>query len=202
MIAGVQQYLKEFVPTLTIRDLFDDLAVTGYFGSNFTESNKSKVLDWMDTSERRWRAGLEPTQYTYFNRIVNEDCADGRHTGMAFAVDKLPAFWRAQKAIADANGLALIQYEGGNHNNPQFFGKLTAAEQTRFMEFYKQCNHTPEDAENYTTMFKSFIALGGRYPSKFVEMTPVSRYGSWGGLRYLGDKNPVWDAVVAFNGRA
>ena len=42
------------------------------------------------------------------------------------------------------------------------------------MEFYKQCNHTSEDAANYTEMFKAFIELGGKYPSKFVEAAPVS----------------------------
>ena len=77
-----------------------------------------------------------------------------------------------------------------------------AEERARFMEFYKQCNHTPEDAANYTAMFNQFIELGGKYPSKFVEARPVVYYGAWGGLRYLGDSNPVWDAVVKFNGRS
>src|SRR5262249_660214 len=156
---------------------------------------------WMDHSEKRWRDGLEPTKYSYFSRIVNEDCADGRYTGNPFSVDKIVAFWRAQKVIADANGLELIQYEGGSHNNPAFFDKLTQEERARFMEFYKKSSHTAEDAENYSTMFKNFLAIGGKYPSKFVEMGAVSRYGNWGGFRYLGDSNPVWDAVVAFNSR-
>ena len=69
------------------------------------------------------------------------------------------------------------------------------------MEFYRRCNHTEEDAENYTAMFNSFIAIGGKYPSKFVEAGAVSRYGAWGGLRHFDDSNPVWDAVVSFNGR-
>ena len=51
-------------------------------------------------------------------------------------------------------------------------------------------------------MFNSFVELGGKYPSKFVEARPVGYFGAWGGLRYLGDSNPVWDSVVKFNGRA
>jgi hypothetical protein len=51
-------------------------------------------------------------------------------------------------------------------------------------------------------MFKSFVAMGGKYPSKFVEAGAVSRYGAWGGLRHLGDSNPVWDVLVTFNRRS
>ncbi len=201
-IAGITRYIGEHVSSLTVADLFDDLAVTGYFGGLFTNAHKSTDFGWMDWSERRWQAGLEPTKYSYFNRIVNEDIADARHTGVAYSVNKLPAFWRAQKAIADANGLGLIQYEGGNGNNAQFSPALKGEERARFMEFYRQCNHTSEDAANYTAMFNGFVQLGGKFPSKFVEARPVVYYGAWGGLRYLGDSNPVWDAVVKFNGRA
>jgi hypothetical protein len=200
-IAGINRYITDHAPSLSMTDLFDDLAVTGYFGGNFTNTHKSIVFGWMDRSERRWLAGLEPTKYSFFNRVVNEDIADGRHTDLDFSVAKLPQYWQAQKTIADALGLGLIQYEGGNGNNAEFSPALVMEQRARFMEFYKQCNHTPEDAANYTAMFKGFTELGGKYPSKFVEARPVVYFGAWGGLRYLGDKNPVWDAVVKFNGR-
>ena len=200
-IAGINRYIRERAPALTITDLFDDLAVTGYFGGNFTNALKATVFRWMDLSERRWQAGWEPTKYSYFNRTVNEDIADARHTDMAYSVSKIAAFWQAQMTIADANGLGLIQYEGGNDNKAQFSPALEKKERIRFLEFYKQCNHTIEDAANYTIMFNRFIDLGGRYPAKFVEARPVGYFGAWGGLRYLGDSNPVWDSVVKFNGR-
>lgn len=200
-IAGINRYIREHAPSLTITDLFDDLAVTGYFGGHFTNDHKARVFRWMDRSERRWQAGLEPTKYSFFNRVVNEDIADARHTGLDYSVKKLPEHWQAQKTIAGAHRLGLIQYEGGNGNNAQFSPALVAEERARFMEFYKQCNHTPEDAANYTAMFNRFIELGGKYPSKFVEARPVVYFGAWGGLRYLGDSNPVWDAVVKFNRR-
>ncbi len=200
--AGIKRYIRDHAPGLTVTDLFDDLAVTGYFGGHFTNALKATVFRWMDLSERRWQAGQEPTKYSYFNRIVNEDIADARHTGMAYSVNKLAAFWQAQMTIADTNGLGLIQYEGGNENVAQFSPALEMEERARFLEFYKHCNHTPEDAANYTAMFNQFIALGGKYPSKFVEARPVAYVGAWGGLRYLGDSNPVWDSVVKFNGRA
>lgn len=199
MIAGAKQYIEEHDRSLKMTDLFSDLAVTGYFGGNL---DKTTALNWMDMSEQRWKDGREPTKYSYFNRVVNEDIADGRYTHIPVSLDKIVGFWPAQKAIADANGLGFIQYEGGNGNDPQFFGSLTAAQQARFMEFYKESCHTAEDARNYISMFNAFVAMGGKYPAKFVEAGPVSRYGNWGALRYPGDSNPVWDAVVAFNARS
>jgi hypothetical protein len=202
-IAGINRYIREHASALRITDLFDDLAVTGYFaGGHFTNALKATVFRWMDESESRWQAGQESTKYSYFNRIVNEDIADGRHTPSAYSVNKLAAFWQAQMTIANANGLGLIQYEGGNGNVADFSPPLVMEERARFLEFYKQCNHTPEDAANYTAMFNRFIELGGKYPCKFVEAGPVGYFGAWGGLRYLADSNPVWDSVVKFNGRA
>jgi hypothetical protein len=160
------------------------------------------MFHWMDLSEQRWKAGQEPNKYSFFNRVVNEDIADARHTGTPCSVDHLSSFWQMQKTIADANGLGLIQYEGGNANRAEFSPALEAEERARFMDFYKHCNHTPEDAANYAAMFNRFIELGGKYPSKFVEARPVTYFGAWGGLRHLGDKNPVWDVVVEFNRHA
>jgi hypothetical protein len=190
LIAGAKQYIGKHDRSLSITDLFRDVAVTGYFGRNFDNSQKTTVMGWMDLSEQRWENGLEPTKYSYFNRVVNYNLLDHKSS------------WSAQKAIADANGLGFIQYEGGNGNVPGFFDSLVPAEQVRLMEFYRRSCHTVEDAQNYKLMFSSFVAMGGKYPAKFVEAGPVTRHGNWGALRYPGDRNPVWDAVVAFNARS
>ena len=194
MIEGVETYINENEPGITIRDLFDDLAVTGYWGPRFEEERKAETFALMDESERRWKDGEEPARYSHFNRVINEQCAA--------SLQEVFGFWQQQKTVADAHGLRLIQYEGGNHNDPAFAYNLTTEEFDRFMDFYRNCNHTPEDAANYKAMFNRFVEIGGEYPSKFVEMSPVGRYGAWGGLRYIGDSNPVWDEVVAFNQRA
>ncbi len=201
MIAGAKQYIAEHDHSLMIADLFNDVAVTGYYGGNLGKDRTTVVMGWMDVSEQRWKDGLEPTKYSYFNRAINEDLFDGRYTHILRSLDKIIEFWRAQKAIADANGLGFIQYEGGNGNVPFLVGSLAPAERARFMEFYRQSCHTAEDARNYTSMFSAFVAMGGKFPAKFVEVGPVNRFGNWGALRYPGDSNPVWDAVVAFNAR-
>ena len=155
---------------------------------------------WIADSIARFEKGLEPTKYSYWDRMVNEDCRDGRHAGAGgFSLVDVEDIWKRQKAVADTYKLGLIQYEGGNHNT---LGQHLHND-ARYMEFYPHCNHTAEDAANYTEMFRRFVTIGGRYPCKFVDFSPVSRFGAWGGLRWMSgtamDRNPVWDAVVAFN---
>lgn len=199
MLVGVQQYISTKARDVKITDLFDELGVTGYWGGIFTDKFAPITKRWIDDSIARFKAGQEPTRYSYFNRMVSEDLIDARHTKMQGSFVNVFGWWRDQKAIADANGLGLIQYEGGNHNT---LTSKTLADDPLYREFWLNTQFSPEDAANHTRMFEGFASLGGHYPSKFVEMGVPTRYGAWGGLRYMGDKNPVWDAVVAFNRRA
>jgi hypothetical protein len=289
-LEGIKHYIKTHAPTLSVRDLFDDLAVAGYWGGILFHSNRSTGSDgksntctftiaspcvvrwtwhgmsnnapikfsttgslptgvaagtiyfvknrtdhtfeiaasqggpaiatsgrqegvhtptyaikdltdqWINDSIARFEKGLEPTKYSYWDRMINEDLRDGRHAGAGgFSLVDVEAYWLKQKAIADAHGLGLIQYEGGNH---AILGQHLHQD-ARYLEFYARCNHTAEDSANYTEMFRRFVAIGGRYPCKFVDFSPAGRFGAWGGLRWMSgtamDKNPVWDAVVAFN---
>ena len=52
LLVGIKKYLSEHAPMLTVPDLFDDLAVTGYWGGPFTKENKAEVFGWMDLSEK------------------------------------------------------------------------------------------------------------------------------------------------------
>ena len=67
-ISGAKKYLEENAPSLNINDLFNDVAVTGYFGANLTKDYSSAVMDWVNLSEQRWKDGSEQTKYSYFNR--------------------------------------------------------------------------------------------------------------------------------------
>lgn len=194
IIEGAQTYISENAPNLTLQDLFDDIAVTGYWGHGFTEEKKAETLALMAASTTRWKNGSEPTKYSHFDKVINEQCAE--------SLEEVKNWWREQKKVAAKQNLGLIQYEGGNHNDPRFYWSLTPKELEEFMDFYRNCNHTKEDAKNYREMFHSFEEIGGQFPSKFQEMGTVSRFGAWGGLRHMKDENPVWDEVVAFNGRS
>ena len=197
IVAGINQYIAEN-PTFVLADLVDDVAVVTYWGGNLEEEYASISQAWLDDSITRFDQGLEPTRYAYFNRSINEDLNDGRYTGIPFSVAGVADdFWPAQKAIADANSLGFIAYEGGNSN--ALADGIGLSGNALWREFFPQSTQTLEDAVNYTAMFGAFEAIGGTYPAKFTEANPVNIFGSFGALRYPGDSNPAWEAVCTFN---
>ena len=123
-------------------------------------------------------------------------------------IDPTDGWWTLHKAIADANGLELTQYEGGSHFTGNVFLNGYPDRnviENRFTAALQATSHRPEMAELYTRFAEEFVALGGIEPSKFVEGGAVGRFGTWGGVRHWpmaadpdGDlANPVWLAVKA-----
>ena len=190
---GINAYITNIEPTLEISDLFDYLALTGYWGSGgvFTSANLSIIQDLCAESESRFNSSLEATKYDYFNRIINEEYIDGRHYGSAQTLALVAAQW----ATHNANGLQLVMYEHGNHGN---LGTSLQADAT-IMEFWPRAQHTTEDAANYTQSFADWVSFGGIWPSKFNSHQPITRAGGWGSVRFDGDSNPVIDAVITAN---
>lgn len=202
MLTGINDYITEFSLGLSVDDLFDHIAITNYWAGNlFTSSNKTTILQRMADSESRWIAGLEPTKYEYFNRITGPlEVANARTVSdSTIGIGVNP--WPLHKVRADANGLTLIAYEGGADSSPNLslLGALTSPQRTTFMEFYKQYCHSSYQAEAFTTNFEATWTNSGAYPAKFVEGGPVTTNGCFGGIRYVGDSNAVWDAVKDFN---
>lgn len=146
-----------------------------------------------------------PTKYAYFNRVVAESWVNGISNGLVtdLSVANLrEKYWPAQKAIADEHGLELTQYEGGLHFVGDFFLSGYGGN-PQFTEFLVNTGHTEETAAVYTAMYNAFFQIGGRHPSKFVEASVDSQFGTWGGMRFIpGDEgNPVWRAVRQANGQ-
>ena len=282
LLFGINQYITTLAPTLTINDLFDDIAVTGYCGSPFignttqtvtitiatstinrsghgknnnapvkftttgalptgivagtiyylvsTTTNTYQIAatvggapitlsgtqsgthtaeyayadvtrQWMDDSEDRFNLALEPTKYTYFNRLANEEIRDGRHIGTNFTLPRLVSvYWPPHKAIADSNGLGFTQYEGGPSYELQGSGMTVDAQ---YLEFWPNCVYTDEIGEIAFDVYTNFIDFGGHHPSQYVDIAPTTIFGAFGALRYLGslteDDNPRWDAALEFN---
>ncbi|MBL4812658.1 MAG: calcium-binding protein [Rhodobacteraceae bacterium] len=159
---------------------FDAYAVTGYFGHELGAAENASTL-------RQWVAG----------GVVNEQAAATLRAG-SFA-ELTEVLWPYHANIANQYGLQLVTYEGGTHVTGQ--GEvinddaLTAA----FTSF----NYAPEMAALYTDLFAAWRDLGDVGPfTVFVDTAVPSKWGSWGGLRYRGDSNPRWDAVLAANALA
>ena len=152
---------------------------------------------WLDDSLARYATGLEAAPYTYLDRVVNEDLYDGRYSGARFSiVNSNTILWVPNKAVADSNGLRLIQYEGGDSNALADGGRSA---NDAWRAAFPNTTQTPADAANYTSMMNDFITLGGEFPAKFTEANPVNIFGSFGAMRWPGDANATWQAVVKFN---
>jgi hypothetical protein len=277
-LIGVNHFIDNEAPSLEVADLFDDLAVTGYFGdvilttqpSAVTKANpgvvtsnghgysngtrvrlfvatgmtqlndvtavvansttntyelqgidtsgfsdwvnantnyvvRATLFDLMDDSEAHHDDDAEayPTDYSFFNQVLADALRNGSSawTGdqggtLTFSVhlaNLVSTHWPAQKTIADANGLRLTQYEGGNH----FVGAggLTVGSgNSRFNTYLFESGYSADIAAVYAAGFSAFLLLGGQLPSKFVEGGTCSPAGTWSGMRIIpGDEdNPVW----------
>jgi hypothetical protein len=187
--------------------------------SAFTVGDSSYSVDallfeLMDESNTRFIANPTsyPTKYTYFNDSLVTSWLTGtvdvvvggvtKTYTTSISVDRLKTLdWPNQKALADANGLQLVQYEGGSHFVGDAFLSGFSGN-TQFTEYLLGTGHTEATARVYRAMYDAFIEMGGSLPSKFTETGLDSKFGTWAGFLYLpGDPNPVWRETKLFNER-
>jgi hypothetical protein len=208
--AGMTELNDTFVTvTNPGKDSFELLGIDSTSFKPFVRGNNyahpALLFKLMDASDTNHIADSRnnPTKYSYFNRVMAESWLNGISNGfitnisVASLRDK---YWPAQKAIADAYGLELTQYEGGLH----FVGDVFLSGyggNRQFTEYLVNTGHTEETAAVYAAMYEAFFRIGGRNPSKFVEGGGDSQWGTWAGMRYIpGDEgNPVWRVVRQAN---
>ncbi len=111
----------------------------------------------------------------------------------------LDTYWPSQKALADANGLDLAQYEGGFHLVGT--AQLTSnGGERKFTEIVICTAYEPAMAETSDFMHRVWFRIGGIKPSKFNCSGVPSAFGSWMGMRfYPGDDNPAWENIKSWN---
>lgn len=155
------------------------------------------------------------TKYTYFNQAV----AASLTTGTSASVTGIPAlitggslagydapstgFWAVQLTIANADGLALGQYEGG----PNWVGASrmvgsNGAASAQYDDYFMNWNWSTQCATVMTATYAAFKALGATGPSsKYTECGAIAISNPWPGVRVIpGDiSNPSWQAVLAAN---
>lgn len=173
---------------------------------NQNYAHPAHVFELMDTSAVRHDSDPKnfPTKYSYFNQVAARSWLNGSADGLTTTsniASLRDQIWPAQKAIADAYGLDLRQYEGGLHYVGDIF--LTGyGGNPQFTDYLIHIGHSKETAEVYAAMYSAFFQIGGHYPAKFVEAAPSSPFGTWGGMRFIpGDEgNPVWVATRNANG--
>lgn len=182
-------------------------AMTTYASGN-NYAHKAAIFDLMDASNSNFisNPAAYPNKYTYFNQSLATSIRTGAGGGFTTSAGGTIAglrdtYWPAQKAVAVANGLDLRQYEGGLHYVGDAYLSGFGGN-AQFTEYLLALGHSADIAAVYTESYNAFITAGGDHPSKFVEGGQTSQFGTWAGIRFIpGDENnPVWVAVVTFNG--
>jgi Ca2+-binding RTX toxin-like protein len=97
--------------------------------------------------------------------------------------------------VAARNDLTMIMYEGGTHVS----GHGPAVNDERLTAFVTTFNYTPEMAKLYEQLLNGWVNAGGKLFNAFVDVSPDTKWGSWGAKRYLEDQNPRWDMLMAYN---
>lgn len=186
------------------KEFFDAYAITGYFGYEFGgEEYAPQMQAWLDASEARARAageeqGLRRVALREFMRPMMYDAAiapvaQGLKDGPLREIVEEVFPYHGQ--AAQAAGLDLIMYEGGTH----VAGNGERVNDDRLTGFLVEFSYTPEMAELYQILLDGYRAAGGKLFNAFVDISPPSKWGSWGAKRYIGDNNLRWDALMAYN---
>ena len=98
--------------------------------------------------------------------------------------------FNGQKAKADAYGLDLIAYEGGQHLAAATWGVYSAnLSDPTLTNFFENLNKSPEMGALYEYWFEAWQDAGGEMFAHYSDYGLASRYGSWGALEYLGEQH-------------
>ena len=189
--------------------LFDGYAITGYFGGIIgTEGRMSVTRDWIEQSLERAEetaranglSGQEFDSYVARHRydhafqLAGAELLDGRITGdpSDTVQDLLTRVLPYHAGVAADHGLSLMMYEGGTHVT----GIGPVADQADLDTFFRAFNYSAEMGALYTHLIAGWADITQGPFAPFNDVYAPSRWGSWGGLRYLSDQNPRWDALI------
>lgn len=188
---------------------FDAYAVTGYFAAGLGSDDKATALQgWLVQSrqlaqaqaDQQGLAGKAKDAFVAAHRFdtatdrAATELENGFVTGQS--ADTLDALltvvlpYHAKRAKQE--GLALMMYEGGTH----VVGNGVLLEDAEVTAFFHHLNYAPQMGALYDRLLHGWAALTPAPFNAFVDVYAPSKWGSWGGLRHLGDDNPRWQALA------
>ncbi len=113
------------------------------------------------------------------------------------AIAEAVGWTRAQAAVAEANGLRLICYEGGQH----FVGILGAEGNATLTSVLHAANRDPRMQDRYREYLTALEQEGVDLFVNFTHIGEWSQWGSWGVLEYQEQpmaNAPKWRALLAW----
>ena len=189
---------------------FDAYAVTGYFGSHLGRGDwADPVRAWIAESRAAAEAQADADGLTGAARTADIgahkfDAAvtraaqhlaggDGPREGVHDVPSLVGTLFPYHAEVAAEWGLDMVAYEAGTH----VVASWEEHDDEELNAFLIHFNYTAEMAALYEQVLAGWKAVDGGVFAAYFDIESPSKYGSWGHLRHLGDKNPRWDALVA-----
>jgi hypothetical protein len=190
-------------------DSFDAYAVTGYFSAGLGSDDRADMLQgWLADSrafaaanaDKQGLTGQPRADFVTANRfdlatnLAASELENGAVTGQVggslshLVKEVLPH----HAAVAKQRGLTLMMYEGGTHVVANG-GLLDDSEITAF---FQHLNYSRQMGTLYDHLLAGWSKLTPAPFNAFVDVYAPSKWGSWGGLRHLGDDNPRWQVLA------
>lgn len=190
-------------------EVFDVLAVTGYFTAELhSERKREMIQQWLHDSraaaeqqaDSQGLTGAARDSYVSahrFDRALDWAAAELLNGGTSGDAensiqDLLDRTLAHHVAVARDYGLALAMYEGGTHVvvRPEDHGD------TELVAFFEALNYAPQMGDLYRALIAGWRQLTPAPFMAYMDIGKPSIWGSWGTLRFLGDRNPRWDALI------
>lgn len=191
------------------KDSFDAYAVTGYFAASLGTDEKADVLrGWITDSRNLAQAqadqqgltGVAKDEYITDHRFdlatdrAATELENGFVTGQSndTLVALLTSVLPYHADIAKQNGMDLMMYEGGTH----VVASGALLDENEVTAFFHHLNYAPQMGVLYDRLLEGWAALTSEPFNAFVDVYTPNKWGSWGGLRHLGDDNPRWESLA------
>ena len=129
-------------------------------------------------------------------RLAGAELLDGRVTGETSGTvkDLSNRIFPHHRDVARDHGMTLIMYEGGTH----VVGIGPVLDDKELDTFFRAFNYSAEMGIIYSHLLTSWAQVTDGHFNVFNDVSRLSKWGSWGLLRYLSDSNPRWDTVLSF----
>ena len=162
-----------------IHEGFDALAVTTYYGG------KRQMID---AALKAWKANKKTARQKLAGLLLSSEIPG--------SAPHLKGVLARQKALADAYGLRLLQYEGGQH---MVTSRSSAVGGKEFQNFLINFSYSKEHAEVLNQVMADWKDVGSGPFMQFGESYSPGRNGAWSLYRGVGDTNPRAEAILDFN---
>ncbi|MBL1208907.1 cellulose-binding protein [Geminocystis sp. GBBB08] len=164
--------------------------ITGYFGGSFGhEENEAQLSSWL---RKYWLNDPEWVFDKGFEQLEKGGLFKGE--GQDSLKDLLDLFIYHQQ-VAQERGLQLVAYEGGQH----IVGVGKVNNNQELNDFFMELNRHPKMYDIYTQLLNNWEKSGGGLFMHFVDIGKPNKFGSWGALEYVEQKeSPKYNALIDF----